>query len=636
MPKIKHTAPSVSREKGERNIDPTLTYFNRRILPLQNPSRFLPAQWRAVVLRQPIATDCKDTLISNIINLDWKIEPKDTDQRDELKSEIEYYTDLFTDNGEIDYTTHIEWICNDALDLPFGAATEVMRVGDTPNGKVVHFQPLDGGTLYPYPNMDWPVYQYLGTADNVQPVFFPRHAIDRIYFNPITDIYRKGWGMAPPERIYIALDMISRGDQYYANLFADTPQAGLLDLLDMDKESAQEWLEAWQEMMVGPDPYKVGVLYEHEKEAKYIPFMRSPAELMFDKGFVLYASLVCAGYGMTLGDIGFSASASGGDTLAGTIRGERKTKRTGQAKLKKKIVAYFNRMLPSYLQFKFVDLDEELNVALGRARLATATAMSSLIKDGVLAPQEARMQILSDGLVTISIPEEIPEDAMPQNAMVAERPSMLGRPVSPSEGGYGEIAARGNLILERAKGVLEVPDVELRRLVYSGAEGVREVLEATLGQQGMTMREDSLPLASNAAEYAIMQGLRNQSWWSLGDTSDIIDDVHGLMSEVFQDILEIAQNELYVRGEIAKSKPLDAKIDRKVAEDLLSECLKEYPKYIVKGIITGLFRFLSDNEIDDIISGDLSGIRVELSNSLDEFIKFISQRIAERVTECLQ
>ena len=150
MPRVKNTLPMPSREKGERNIDPARNYFNRAILPLQVPSHLTSEQWRYIVMRQPIAMACRETLIANILDLDWKIEPRDTTQRDELKSQIKDHTKKFTDSGTMDYTTHIEWICKDCLDLPFGAGTETVREGDKPDGEVVYFEPLDGGTLFPH------------------------------------------------------------------------------------------------------------------------------------------------------------------------------------------------------------------------------------------------------------------------------------------------------------------------------------------------------------------------------------------------------------------------------------------------------------------------------------------------------
>ena len=384
MPKIKTIAPIPDRHKGERNVDDPL-YLVRYLPSIVRPTQVSSAVWRALVESQPVCLICRETLTANILALDWKIEPRDSDRRDEYKSEIDYYTKLFEYTGDYDYAELIEWISTDYSDLPFGAGAEVGRSGDDPEGKLLWIELLDGGTLFPTLNSDWPVGQVIGT----QQVYFPKHAINRLYMSPRTDIYRKGWGFAAPEKIYFALQLVSRGDYYYANLLLDSPEAGILDLLDMSKDSATEWIKSWKAMLTGIDPFKIPVLYEHTQSAKWIPFTRNPTEIMFDTAMARYTALITAGYGMSPSDIGFGGGQNGGNTMAGNMRDERRTKRNGFVRLKKKVESFFNRLLPSYLRFKFVDLDDEMSIALGRARLANSTAWNSLISGGVFTREEA-------------------------------------------------------------------------------------------------------------------------------------------------------------------------------------------------------------------------------------------------------
>lgn len=453
MPRIKNTLPEPSREKGQRSLDipnyipriPSIYALNR--LGWQSAT-----MWRELVLRQPVALICKETLIANLINLDWKIEPRDSEQRDELKDRIKYYERFLQYTGDYDYVEMTEWLAGDMLDTPFGGACETGRENDDPEGDVLWIELLDAATLFPTLNTNWPVGQYVPEAGSTT-VYFPWYAVDRIYSSPRPDIKRKGWGMPPPEKIYLAMEMLNRGDLYYANLLLDSPSAGILDLGDMSKDSASEWVKSWRELLQGIDAFKIPVLYEHNNPVNWIPFSRNPTELLFDTAMTRYAAINCAGYGMTLSDIGLGGSTSGGETLAGTIRQERQTKRTGFGKVKKKFKLFWDRVLPDMLEFKFIDLDDELNTALGRARLATSTAFQQLIAVNAFTPKEARLQMIADGLITISIPEDIPQDELPQVAPPApggfqnrnpnqnpnERPGILGRPVSPSEGGYGEI-----------------------------------------------------------------------------------------------------------------------------------------------------------------------------------------------------
>ena len=123
MPKVKTAPPKEQRQKGQRSLD--LPFYIQRILPPWSQPRWLRGElWRDVVQRQPFAVICRDTLISNILALDWKIEAKDSTKRDEYKDDIEYYTKFFNDTGDYDYTDIIEWVGKDTMDLPFGSGTE--------------------------------------------------------------------------------------------------------------------------------------------------------------------------------------------------------------------------------------------------------------------------------------------------------------------------------------------------------------------------------------------------------------------------------------------------------------------------------------------------------------------------------
>src|SRR3990170_2014593 len=449
MPKVKTTYPKPDGQKGQRSVDFPDIYINRIIPAYSQPSWQEADFWRRAVAGQPFATICRDTLISKMLSLDWKIEPRDADQRDEYKEEIKYYTKFFENTGDYEYSEIIEWVCKDALDIPFGGAAELGYEGDDPNNNLAWIELLDGGSLFPTYNSDYPVGQSLKELPNYT-VYFPWYAINRIYSSPRTDIKRKGWGMPPPEKIFLALVSLSRGDVYYANLLLDTPEVGILDLGDMAKDSAEEWVKSWRGLLGGVDPFKIPVLYEHDKAATFIQFNRSPTELMFDKTIMKYAGICAAGYGMTLSDLGFSPTSSGGETLAGGIRQERNTRKTGLAVLKRKVTAFFTRMTPEYLKFSLVDLDDELSVALGRARLANATAWQLMIDKHVLTPNEARAQTVADGLITISVKEKVEGgDEFPEVSQgTQERPGLLGRTVSPSSGGYGEVKSEAEELSE--------------------------------------------------------------------------------------------------------------------------------------------------------------------------------------------
>lgn len=428
-------------------------YLYRVVPPFGSPLWWEAQRWRTFVQNQPIAVTFRETLISYIQNLDWAIVPRDSEMQDELKDDIKYYTKLLENTSgyysDFDFTTHIEFILKDLLDLPFGGASELGRENDDPAGKVVWIRPLDGGTLAPTLNKDWPVMQRVLEFKVAEPIFFPDYGISRIYLSPRTEIRREGWGMAPPEKIYLAMELLRRGDNYYADLLLNTPEVGILDLGDMEKQSAEDWIKSFQDLMTGINPFKIPVTYEHTSETKWIPFGKLPNDIMFDSITRKYAAIVGAGYGMTLSDIGLSSSSSnGGNTLAGTIREERHTNNSGKSTVKKKLIAYFNKILPPDLMFKWIDYDAEQQVATGRARLANSQSAEIQIRNQVFSPDEMRMQAIRDGLITISVPEKLDRKGVEWPSSGASLGSgMLGKPAAPSSGGHGEVLSTDKTVI---------------------------------------------------------------------------------------------------------------------------------------------------------------------------------------------
>jgi hypothetical protein len=70
--------------------------------------------------------------------------------------------------------------------------------------------------------------------------------------------------------------------------------------------------------------------------------------------------------------------------------------------------------------------------------------MSQLKDKGFISEDEGRQQMIADGLFTISMPEHAPGKPVDAEQPDAEqttpdRPMMVGSPVNPSAGGYGEI-----------------------------------------------------------------------------------------------------------------------------------------------------------------------------------------------------
>ena len=433
--------PEPSKESGQRSINTDDIFFTRFTTPWARPDAVSAEMWRKFVMLQPIAVDCKESLLSTVIGFDWSVTARDSEKRDELKSVVKYYSKLIDKGGyyyDFGYEGLVERILSDFLDIPFGAGAEIGRKKDSSNGRVVWVKPIDGATLYPTLNREFPVVQYY----NGHSAKFPAYAMSRVYMTPRNDILRDGWGMAPPEKVYFALEMLRRGDQYYSNLLLDTPPAGLLDLGDMEKDSAYDWAKAFRAFQAGdPSSFAIPILYEHTTDVKFIPFGKVPNDIMYDRITLKYAAIVTAAYGLSLSDIGLQTTSASGETLAGSIRQERRTKRSGIARAKKAIKRFIENFLPDTLQCNIIDPDDEVNMAMGKARLATVTAFKPMYEMGLFSREEMRLQMLQDGLMSKDFQEAIPEGVEPEEDTnkSPERPGSLGSSESVASGGQGQV-----------------------------------------------------------------------------------------------------------------------------------------------------------------------------------------------------
>jgi len=399
---------------GQRAVK-LIPYLNRTIPYWGHPGYLAGQQWRALVANQPIAIICRDTLTANLLSMSWSVrarESSDTQLQIE-KDEIDHYTDVFNE-AEGDFDNYVELILQDLLDLPFGAMAEVGRLRDDPEGPVMWVEHVDAATLVPTGDRKWPVMQNVPGSPG-RPVVFPKHSIVRTYMTPSPQIKRKGWGMAPPEKVYLAIEMLYRGDRYYANLLLDTPEAGILDLMNMATEDVEEWVDSWRNLMSGIDGMKVPIIHGEgrDKPAVWIPLNRPPTDMLYDQTTLKYAAITCAGYGIRLSDIGLEGQADG-NTLAGVIRGERQTRRNGRAVVRSKMENHFNTILPNHLQFIWEEKDEEAKTEQGRALSTYGLALGQLKRDGIMSPEETRVELVATGLLEVEIdPTDVPEPEVP-------------------------------------------------------------------------------------------------------------------------------------------------------------------------------------------------------------------------------
>ena len=674
MPKVKTIVPKQpSREKGQRSLDDM--YIDRFIPGWARPHWQEAEFWRAVVKQLPVAIDCRETVISYITDLDWKIEPRDSSMRDELKGEIEYYTELFDSGGgwELsgwDFIKLLEFVLTDCLDTPFGGCVETIRDGDKLDGKVLSIIPIDSATLFPTRDKKWPIVQRVKSSP-VKPVVFPYWAVNRLYMSPRTELKMEGWGMPPPEKIFIAMQMVSKGDLYYWKFLSDTPEAGVLDLMDMEQKSAQDWVTAFKELFAGIDPMKIPVLYEHTIPAKFISFGKDPNAIQFDASYHKYVTLICNSYGLTPTDLGFPGTGGGsGATMAGGIREDRRTKKM-ITRLKNSLRYWFNRMLPRNLNFLWIDLDDETSVAISRARLAGATAASQYIDSRVFSPKEMRLQTIADGLVTISVPEDVPEDEfkLVEDAQAKERPGMLGAPVNPSQGGKGEVIGRG-VFDELFLNMLDLSDIQIRKLAKAVLPGMttetNDVLDKLLPSEfdwwinwhndalWGNLKEEVPELTLSTIKYAepvIKRIVNSENWFSV-ETQDITKAVNDI-TEAFRDFRKnalISDSMLDYENGKSKTYLKDVEYDKGLEKRFKSDIRKETRQFlsdldISKPIIAGVRNAiiqvgLLDNEtkIDDNVCV-LTNVRQELAyfyqKKLNEFYALVEQKLKQYLEEDL-
>lgn len=302
-------------EPKQKSFEPL--YVQRNVPLWSTPSHLVAELWRQVVYNQPIVAACQDAILSDVVASDFEIRPRDAMREDELSAEIEHYTSVanpIVGNGVEGFDPWALKMLQDMLTLPIGGNSEVVRwpVGSSPfrslhpKGHVFKIVYIDGATLTPVNDPRFIMAQRL-KSDLTRAAYFEKNEIARMLWSPRVEIDLYGYSMPPVERVYLAIQALYRSDSYYANLLLDTPEAGLLDLMDMSFDSANEWTQSFRELLTGIDPFKVSVLYEHTNAAQFIPFGRPPTDLMFAEITQRFTQIVHAGHGLSVSDTGLGS-----------------------------------------------------------------------------------------------------------------------------------------------------------------------------------------------------------------------------------------------------------------------------------------------------------------------------------------
>jgi hypothetical protein len=411
-------------------------------------------QWRWFVYNQPIAMLCRARLINYLLGLPWEITTRNPDEKDALAEDIRYYTAWVLRHFDLAF----DRLWQDALDLPIGGAVEIVRwpagvkpviregeeeyrvTRDHPKGHAFKLINLDGATIFPTYEEDIPLAQKIPELDKV--VYFTENEIGRVGIQPRTEMRLRGYFKPPPEQIFLAMQMVNDGDHFYHDLLKNVPPVGILDLMDMTQQSAQEWVGSVRSLFEGSDPFKIPVLYEHTNAAQFIPFGKSPQELLFDTASLRYARIVAGSYGLTLGNLGLEPK---GDTLAGSIRDDMQASQGYGYIIEKTKNLLDTEVLPPYLEWSPKLQDFEKLTGKGRAMLVVTQALRVAKDAGALKPSEMQAQLIRDGFITVEV--EPPDD----NALIEQQKqakqgfgggrelqSLMGR-VGASQGGLGDV-----------------------------------------------------------------------------------------------------------------------------------------------------------------------------------------------------
>lgn len=397
--------------------------FLQRPLQTWATPKYLQAEnWRKVVRMQPLSILARNHLVNYLQALPYSITAKDDSEKDELEGDIDYYISVLNDpvNGGFDGIIDLLW--QDALDLPVGGNVEIVRwpVGILPSvelngetasvtrswskGHTFKIVPLDGATMFPTYDTDFPMAQRVDYYNMLNPTFFKPYEVGRILMYQRPEIYLKGYAMPPPEAAFLAVTLLTRGDKYYADLLLDTPPAGILDLRDMEQATATQWVSSFRDLLGGIDPYKIGVLYEHQQEAKFIAFSKPPTELMYDTTTLKYARILVSFYGLNLGVLGLEENKG---TMAGAIRDKHQVALTGYGMVNEKTTNLINDyIIPPYLKFAFLEQDFERQTAQGRAFVLFSQALKNLTDSGIISSQIAQAQLRGEGFITVEVDEE--------------------------------------------------------------------------------------------------------------------------------------------------------------------------------------------------------------------------------------
>jgi len=357
-----------------------------------DPMGLTAAAWRRVVAAAPVVRSCIQTLVMQITGLEWTIESED----DGL---VDYFTKVLNgaDNGT-GFDTMIARVVEDCLTVPFGGAWENGAYRDGTIAWVAH---LDAGLMQPTNDSNYPFAQVTPWSGPLDVALFAPNDVSRVMWQPQTDVRMYGWTRTPVMDCLPAIQGLLRSDRFWQTLLTDSPPPGVLDVIGWTEEEARDWLEGWKTMMAGVDALKVPILYGREKgeAAQFISFGSTATEAQLPELVKRYCEIVCAAFGMNVGDLGLYGQEL---RLAGATKIIELSKRQGLAHVLRRIKQRFdNDVLPDKVNFKWEDVELEDKLRRETAKKMAAERLSTLTMAFIIDPQVALDQAVAEGLITV-------------------------------------------------------------------------------------------------------------------------------------------------------------------------------------------------------------------------------------------
>ena len=367
-------------------------------------SRLTSDQWR-MTAAEPTNL-AYQTHLMRALKLEYKFvakkgeDPKST----KVKEITKYYEELF----EKCYwdLTKVAWE-KDSYDLPFGGALEIgwwpdnAFGGKFPAGHPAWFVHVDAGTMWV--NLGNPKYPYaqIDPNNNQRSIAFERREMARIMYLPHTSLALRGYQKSPTEQNWQVIGALSRLYTFDLKSLSDTPIAGILDLLDFSEDDVVEWKKGFEEMLMGINPIKIPILYEHEKPAKFVPFGQVDVDVT--EKWKHYAEKCGNPYGLTIGSLGLYEHDR---TLAGARIQRITTQRTGVGGFAYDEKRAINRQLfppgcPVMFDWDVPEVEDVLKRE--QARGTRIAYMGVAVDKGALDPEDMLEQMIEDGVFTIPV-----------------------------------------------------------------------------------------------------------------------------------------------------------------------------------------------------------------------------------------